>query len=145
MKCDVWIKSRTFDCSSRRYGESRIYVNMQSNLIDSNVAFHMHLTLSLSSAQVKFDVWTWPKSKHFDITISLICENLRLLIWKLTCMQMRFTRPLKHWSVSLIDLEELRGWQQNAICTSKPLYAWRIYTSCCLLYSSAQVHDDSPP
>ena len=32
-------------------------------------------------------------------------------------MQMRYTRPLKHWSVSLIDPEELRGWQQNAIFT----------------------------
>ena len=66
--------SRIFDCSGRRYwGESRIYVNMQSNLIDSNVALHMHLTLALSSAHVKFDFWTRPKSKHFDITISLIC------------------------------------------------------------------------
>ena len=33
----------------------------------------MHLTLALSSAHVKFNVWTGPKSKHFDITISLIC------------------------------------------------------------------------
>ena len=33
----------------------------------------MHLTLALSSAHVKFVVWTGPKSKHFDITISLIC------------------------------------------------------------------------
>ena len=33
----------------------------------------MHLTLSLSSAHVKFRVWNGPKSKHFDITISLIC------------------------------------------------------------------------
>ena len=65
--------SRTFDCSSRRCGDSRIYVNMQSNLIDSNVALHMHLTLSLSSTHVKLDVWTGPKSKHFDITICLIC------------------------------------------------------------------------
>ena len=36
-------------------------------------ALHMHLTLSLSSAHVKFDVWTGPKSKHFEITICLIC------------------------------------------------------------------------
>ena len=28
----------------------------QSNLIDSNVALHMHLTLELSSAHVRFDV-----------------------------------------------------------------------------------------
>ena len=28
----------------------------QSNLIDSNVSLHMHLTLGLSSALVKFDV-----------------------------------------------------------------------------------------
>ena len=26
-----------------------------------------------------------------------------------------------------IDPEELRGWQQNAIFTLKPLYSWRIY------------------
>ena len=137
--------SRIFDCSSRRYCESRIYVNMQSNLIDSNVALHMHLTLSLSSGHVKFAVWTGPKSKHFDITISFICApqitDLKINVY----MQMRYTRPLKHWSVSLRgDPEELRGWQQNAIFTSKPIYAWRIYTSCCLLYSSAQVQDDSP-
>ena len=47
--------SRVFDGSSRRYGESRIYVNMQSNLIDSNAALHMHLTLALSSGHAKFD------------------------------------------------------------------------------------------
>ena len=28
----------------------------RSNLIDSNVALHMHLTLELSSAHVRFDV-----------------------------------------------------------------------------------------
>ena len=31
-----------------------------SNLIDSNVAFHMQLTLELYSAHVKCDVWTGP-------------------------------------------------------------------------------------
>ena len=99
--------SRIFDCSSRRYCESRIYVNMQSNLIDSNVALHMHLTLSLSSGHVKLAVWTGPKSKHFDITISFICApqitDLKINVY----MQMRYTRPQKHWSVSLIDPEEL--------------------------------------
>ena len=60
------------------------YVNMQSNLIDSNVALHMHLTLSLSSAHVKFAVWTGHKTKHFDITISLICAP-QISEWKLTC------------------------------------------------------------
>ena len=45
----------------------------KSNLIDSNLALHMHLTLTLSSAHVKFDVWTGPKTqaskvlKHFTI------------------------------------------------------------------------------
>ena len=33
-----------------------------SNLIDSNVAFHMHLILEFNSAHVKCDVWTGPKS-----------------------------------------------------------------------------------
>lgn len=32
----------------------------QSNLLDSNVALHMHLTLALSSAHVKYDVQTDP-------------------------------------------------------------------------------------
>ena len=44
-----------FDCFSRRYGKRRIEFE-QSNLIDSNVAPHMHLTRTLSSAHVKFDV-----------------------------------------------------------------------------------------
>ena len=42
-------------------------------------------------------------------TISSICAPITDLN-ELTCMQMRYTRPLKHWSVSL-DAEE-RGWQQ---------------------------------
>ena len=101
---------------------------MQSN---SNVALHMHLTLSLSSAHVKFDVWTGRKSKHFDITICLI-----LLIWKFMLRVCKWDTP-GLWNINF-DPEELRGWQQNVIFTSKPLYGWRIYTSCCLLYSSAQ-------
>ena len=47
--------SRIIDCFSRRYGKRRIEFE-QSNLIDSNVALHMHLTRALSSAQVKLDV-----------------------------------------------------------------------------------------
>ena len=47
--------SRIFDCFGRRYGKRRIQFK-QSNLSDSNVALHMHLTLALSSAHVKFDV-----------------------------------------------------------------------------------------
>ena len=47
--------SRIFDCFGRRFGESRIlFKNVE--LIDSNVAFHMHLILDLNSAHVKCDV-----------------------------------------------------------------------------------------
>ena len=50
--------SRIFDSFSRRYGKRRINLKIfeQSNLIDSNAALHMHLTLVLCSAHVKFDV-----------------------------------------------------------------------------------------
>ena len=46
--------NRIFDCLSRRSGE------VVFNLIDSNVASHMHLILGLNSAPVKFDVLTGP-------------------------------------------------------------------------------------
>lgn len=38
-----------------------VFTSKLSNLIDSNVAFHMHLILELSLPHVKCDVWSGPK------------------------------------------------------------------------------------
>ena len=68
VKCDVWIKSWTLVESSTVSVADR--ANIAFNLIDSNVALHMHLTLALSLAQVKFDIWNQPKRTFFIGTIS---------------------------------------------------------------------------
>ena len=86
----------------------------------------MHLTLALTSAHVKFDVWTGPKSKHFDIfTISLICTP-QITDLKINVYANEFTPGLWNIDPFRFDSEEFRGWQQTQ-------YEWRMYTSCCLL------------
>ena len=62
-----------FDCFSRRYGKRRIEFE-QSNLIDSNVAPHMHLSRTLSSAHVKFDVWTGSKTSSVKSIFRLLLK-----------------------------------------------------------------------
>ena len=117
--CEMRRLNQKSNLSRIRYGEShesRIYLNMQSNLIDSNATLHMHLTVALSSAHVKFNVWTGPNSKHFDNTISLICApqitDLKINVWDTSGL----------WNIDpfRFDSEELRGWQQTQYLLQNP-------------------------
>ena len=119
---------RLFQSQIRRKSHL-IYVYKQSDLIDSNVALHMHLTLALSSAHVKFDVWTGPKSKHFDITISLICAT-QITDLKINVYADKFTPG--HWNIDpflLLILKNLEADNKTQYLLQNPyIYAWRIYT-----------------
>ena len=69
----------------------------------------MHVTLALSSAHVKFVVWTGPKSKHFDITISLICAP-QITYLKINVYANKFTPG--HWNIDpfrLLILKNLKA------------------------------------
>ena len=79
----------------------------------------MHLTLALSSLHVKFDVWTGPKSKHFDITISLICAP-QITDLKINVYANKFTPGLWNIDPFCFDSEELRGWQQKQYLPQNP-------------------------
>ena len=110
---------RLFQSQIRRKSHL-IYVYKQSDLIDSNVALHMHLTLALSSAHVKFDVWTGPKSKHFDIAMGAIHSTK---IPTGPCMQMRYTTLTPGlWNIDPFRFLTLKfgGWQQTQHLLQNP-------------------------
>ena len=100
----------------------------------------MHLTLSLSSAQVKFDVWTWPKSKHFDITISLICApqitDLKINLYANEIHQASETYK------RLLILKNLEADNKTQYVLQNP-YMHGVFTL--LVAYCIQVLNDSPP